>query len=125
MLLKETILWGVDNSGAKQARVIHLYSKQMYHGKELILIVLRRFDIRRKLQAKKKYKVIPLTNTPRRERLGGSMMKFSKTAIIFMADNKRRLLGTRIYTATMREVRSIPLEKAIIQKIISYSRYTV
>lgn len=89
------------------------------------MIVLRRFDIRRKLQAKKKYKVIPLTNTPRRERLGGMMLKFEKTAIVFMAENRRRLLGTRIYTATMREVRSIPLEKAILQKIISYSRYTV
>lgn len=68
MLLKLSIVFGADNSGCSEAKVIQLYSKSPHtQCGELIKVTMKRFDKRRKLQAKKKYQVIPLNGSIRRK----------------------------------------------------------
>lgn len=86
---------------------------------------MKRFDKRRKLQPKKKYLVIPISLTQMMQRRRGDMYKFNINRIIMLTDNMKRLLGTRIYGPSIKEVRKIPLERSILQKIVSYAYYTI
>lgn len=88
--------------------------------------MLERFDVRRKLQAKRKYKVIPTNTSARRERKRGDKVCFEGNCCVMIADNRKRLVGSRMYSLVMREFRSIlALEKFIIQRITSYAYYTL
>lgn len=125
MLLKLATLWGTDNSGCSSAKLIQLFSNQICHSGELVKVVMKRFDKRRKLQPKKKYLVIPISLTQMMQRRRGDMYKFNINRIIMLTDNMKRLLGTRIYGPSIKEVRKIPLERSILQKIVSYAYYTI
>lgn len=126
MLLKEAKIFAVDNSGADILRILQLFTCQLFHGKEFWLTVLDRFDIRRKLQAKRKYKVLPTNTAARRERKRGDKVCFDVNCIIMIADNFKRLIGSRMYCLVMREMRAIiSLERAIIQRVTSYAFYTL
>lgn len=124
MVLKHTIVFGADNSGCSEARVIQVYTSSPHtQCGWLIRVTLKYFDKRRKLQPKKQYKVIPLNGNIRRK--SGLVFNCTRTLIVMMTDNMRKLLGTRIYGATMKEVNRTPVEKSILQKIRSYAYYTM
>lgn len=125
MLLKLATVWGSDNSGCSSAKVLQLYTNQLSHAGEMIKVVMKRFDKRRKLQPKRKYLVIPISLTQMMKRKRGDIYKFLKNRIVMLADNMKKLLGTRIYGPSIKEVRKIPVERSIIQKIVSYACYTI
>ena len=119
MLLKEAILTAVDNSGAKFAMAIQLYTIYGCHAKFLQLAILKRFDIRRKLTAKRKYKVVPLVSSPRLGRWRGQWVMAKNNTFMVMHDNRRRMLGSRCYSVKFREVASIAIERIMHQKMTS------
>lgn len=115
---------GSDNSGCVWAKVVHVSSTfSFYKAGALIVTVLKKFDIRRKLKAKRRYYTIPVTITPVIRRIRGEVMAFKITRIVFLVDSFRKLLGTRIYGPSMREVRYLSIERAIVLKIRSYCAY--
>lgn len=88
--------------------------------------MLTRFDPRRNLKAKKHYQVLIMVVTRLVKRFTGVTYRFSETCIVFMAELRKRLLGSRIDTCVMREALENPIfDKTLRQKVISLSAFTV
>lgn len=126
MLIKETVVFGRDNSGCSKARVIQVYTTHTHHLDRRVRVVLTRFDPRRNLKAKKHYHVLVMVVTRLVKRFTGVLYRFSETCIVFMAELRKRLLGSRIDTCVMREaLTNAVFDKTLRQKVISLSSFTV
>jgi ribosomal protein L14 len=56
----------------------------------------------------------------------GDNIQFPDNAILMLSDNKKKLLGTRIYGSLQREALRIKkLEEALVQKIVLLSRFVI
>lgn len=126
MILKGSIIECYDNSGCDRLKVIQLYSKHISHAGELIRGVLHKFDpAKNKLQRKKHYTVACIGVKQNTFRHCDYMVRFYDNKILMLSDNRKKLLGTRIYGPIQRELRILNVEMHVIHKIILLSRFIV
>lgn len=123
MILKETILKSADNSGASTMRVIHLYRFQVKKLGSFCKVVLVRFNVRRKLQKKRKYRGLLITQKARYSRPHGIYMSWNGNRVATYAEKLDKFLGTRLFGPAAREMRNKKLiSRTLARRIISLSR---
>lgn len=126
MFLKESVIRGADNSGCSTARILQVYERWTHHLRRTVRVVLVRFDPRRNLKAKKHYQCSALFGTRVIRRVCDFVFAFIETCVIFMADLRKKLLGSTISTAVSREgLQNKVLDKSIRQKVISLASFTM
>lgn len=127
MLLKGSIVFCYDNSGCNSFKIVQLYSTLTNRGGESFRGVLCLFNPNKnKLQRKKHYIVACIGVNQYTQRKTGDNIQFPDNAILMLSDNKKKLLGTRIYGSLQREALRIKkLEEALVQKIVLLSRFVI
>ena len=131
MLQIESQLKIVDNSGAKWAKCISVNKK----GKKtaatigmLILVSLKKFSNRKKINKKTIYIGLIVGVSYWVKRIDGSSVKFFSNRLLLF--NKQfKFLGTRVYGSTLKEIKIKNItekkNKKYFQKIFSYSSNAV
>lgn len=127
MLLKGSIVFCYDNSGCNSFKIVQLYSTLTNRGGESFRGVLHVFNPNKnKLQRKKHYVVACIGVIQYTQRKSSDLIQFPDNAILMLSDNKKKLLGTRIYGTLQREALRIKkLEEALVQKIVLLSRFVI
>lgn len=127
MLLKGSIIFCRDNSGAKKLKVLQLYTNKYNHAGEGIRCVMRLFNPERnKLQKKKHYTVGCIGVLQYTQRFSGYAIHFCKNAIIMFNDSCTKLLGTRIYGVIQREaLRLKTYDSSLVHKMILLARFII
>lgn len=119
MVYKETKIKCADNSGAFVLKTIHVFQRKQVQLGNFVQIVLNKFDTRKKLQKKKKYFGLLVTNHQLKNRQNGTIIKFDENRAILMAD-KQKHLGSMIYGPVCRELKKkLPEQQADKMRSIS------
>lgn len=127
MLQIESQLKIVDNSGAKWAKCISVNKKGKKTAAKigmLILVSLKKFSNRKKINKKIIYIGLIVGVSYWVKRLDGSSVKFFSNRLLLF--NKQfKFLGTRVYGTILKEIRikslNIGTNKKYFLKIFSYS----
>lgn len=121
----------VDNSGASEAKCIHIINKSNkkvgFIG-DIILITLRKFFNKKKVKKKIIYIGLIIGLSYWLHRLDGTLIKFFSNCILLF--NKQfKFLGTRVYGIILKEVKILNLKekkrKTYFSKIITYSPFLI
>jgi large subunit ribosomal protein L14 len=130
MLLKESKLNVVDNSGVIKVRcirVVDLGVKRYGYVGNLLLVVITKQNFTKKLCKKTIYFGLIVAVKQQVLRTDGSIVKFGANRVILFS-KAFKFLGTRITGSFMKEVRLNTLktkEKQKFLKILSYSKYLI
>lgn len=106
MVTKESILFSVDNSGAKKLRCIHIfYGSKKTPGKlgDLMRISLKKNKYSKNL-TKKMYFGILLNSSFNTRRKSGHFIKFEKNKVLVLTETKS-IIGTRLLNPIAKEVK--------------------
>lgn len=105
MVLKESILYSLDNSGAKKVKCIHIFSgfsKKTGKLGDILKVSIRKKDPLKKLTKKLYFSVI--VNSKRiHRRENGHFLKFDGNRVILLSD-QYSVIGTRILKPIAKEV---------------------
>jgi large subunit ribosomal protein L14 len=130
MIIKESVLYSGDNSGAKYVKCIHVLNKKNAIGVvgNTLLIVVKKFIHKKKLKRKLIYFGLLVTVRQYNSRLDGSMVKFCSNRVLLFS-KQFKFLGTRIYGGISKDIR-LQLNLGIIdkkkyQKIVSHINLAV
>lgn len=130
MIIAETKLRIVDNSGAKLGKCIKVIGKQKKKASigNIILITLKKFTNRKKVQKNIIYIGLIVGVCYWNFRKDGSFIKFFSNRVLVF--NKQfKFLGTRIYGSILKEVKMNNLKekkyRTYFHKIITYSSFVV
>ena len=125
MIIKESIVYSADNSGAKFLKCIHVVNKKNSVAiiGDTILVSVKKFVHKKKLKKKMIYFGLLVTTKQYTQRLDGSIVKFCTNRILVFS-KQFKFLGTRIYGGISKDIRtklnSGSLDKKKYQKVISY-----
>jgi len=114
MVLKESILFSLDNSGAKKLKCIHLFSgfyKKDAKLGSLLKVSVKKKDPLKKLN-KKLYFALLLTNKKITRRKNGHHIKFDKNKVILLSDQKE-IIATRILKPLAKEIKFLNYTKIL------------
>lgn len=123
MIHKQSKVKIVDNSGAKLAKVFHLfgYSSTQNYSKvgDLVLGSVLRFKANKKIIKKQMCKILLVTTKKSVFRKNGTFIKFDENRGIIVADTKK-ILGTRVFGPLVKEVRggSYARLASMVKKVI-------
>jgi len=126
MVVFKTKLRVSDNSGAQICQCIHIYGgikRQQAKLGDTILVAIKNLKHRKKIDKKKVYFGLIVTNTLKNRRIDGSYIKYDFNKILII-NLQNKFLGTRIYSPLCKELRNTKNEVKYKQ-IFSYSRLTI
>ena len=119
MVKKETLLTVADNSGAKIVRCIGLYrGKTTATIGDVILVSVKKYNPSSTIRKGNKFKALIIrTRYPFVRSSTGMSIKFNDNAVVLLEES-RKLVGNRIFGATVREVRkNFPSVTNLILKV--------
>lgn len=125
MILKESILYSADNSGAKFLKCISIRSKKNGSAVvgDVILVSVKRFSHRKRLKKKTIYFGLIVTLKQITKRIDGSFIKFCSNRVLLFS-KQFKFLGTRIYGGISKDIKmklsSGSINKKKYQKVLSY-----
>lgn len=125
MIIKESIVYSADNSGAKFLKCIAVLNKRNDVGLigDTILVAVKKFIHRKKLKKKTIYFGLLVATKQYTHRLDGTIVRFCSNRVLVFS-KQFKFLGTRIYGGISKDIRvklnSGILDKKKYQKIISY-----
>lgn len=131
MIFPETKLTVADNSGAKHAKCIQILNRQNYNvgsvGNILLVRVVKK-NHSRKIKKKTLYFGLVIMIKQYRTRKDGCILKFKDNRILLFS-NVQKIIGSRIYSPIMMEVKTqLRMNKKEQQKylkIFSYSTFII
>jgi len=128
MISKGSTLKVMDNSGAKWSKCIKVVGKSLtgYTG-SLVLVTLSNFINRKKVKKRTIYLGLIVGVKSWVNRVDGSFFKFFSNKVLLF-NRQYKYLGTRVYGAISKEVKSMVNshpEKKHIQKVFSYTSLIV
>lgn len=131
MIFPETKLTVADNSGAKHAKCIQILNRQNYNvgsvGNILLVRVVKK-NHSRKIKKKTLYFGLVIMIKQYHTRKDGSILKFKDNRILLFS-NTQKIIGSRIYSPIMMEVKTqLRMNKKEQQKylkIFSYSTFII
>lgn len=115
MVLKESFLSSLDNSGAVKVKCVHIFSgfkKKSAKLGDFLKISIRKKDYSKIKLTKKLYFGVFLNSKQLTRRQNGHFVKFSENRIILLSDQKE-IMGSRILNPIAKEVRYKHLTKII------------
>ena len=115
MIQMQTLLQVADNSGAKRIQCIKVLggSKRRYAGiGDVIKVSVKEAIPRGKVKKGEVYDAVIVRTRHGVRRSDGSVIRFDTNAAVLL-DNKRELLGTRIFGPVTRELRTEKFMKII------------
>ena len=115
MIQMQTLLMVADNSGAKTVQCIKVLggSKRLYAGiGDVIKVSVKEAIPRGKVKKGDVYDAVIVRTRKGVRRTDGSVIRFDTNAAVLL-DNKRELIGTRIFGPVTRELRSEQFMKII------------
>ena len=115
MIQMQTTLAVADNSGAKRIQCIKVLggSKRRYAGiGDVIKVSVKEAIPRGKVKKGDVYDAVIVRTRKGVRRSDGSVIRFDENAAVLL-DNKRELLGTRVFGPVTRELRSEQFMKII------------
>ena len=108
-----------DNTGGILGKCIQVYNKKTFANiGEIIKIVIKKKNTKKKILKNKMYSAILLTITKNSYRKNGFFIKFSKNRVLLINEQKK-LIGTRYKGPISKE---ILMYKKKINKIISLAK---
>jgi large subunit ribosomal protein L14 len=125
MLIKESIVYSADNSGAKFLKCIAVLNKKSGVAivGDTLLLVVKYYSHRKKLKQKSIYFGLLVTSKQNSYRLDGCSIKFCTNRVLIFS-KQFKFLGTRIYGGVSKDIRtklnSGLLDKKKYHKIASY-----
>lgn len=131
MIFPETKLTVADNSGAKHAKCIQILNRQNYNvgsvGNILLVRVVKK-NHSRKIKKKTLYFGLVIMIKQYRTRKDGCILKFKDNRILLFS-NVQKIIGSRIYSPIMMEVKTqLRMNKKEQQKylkVFSYSTFII
>jgi large subunit ribosomal protein L14 len=115
MIQMQTVLTVADNSGAKRVQCIKVLggSKRRYANiGDVIKVSVKEAIPRGKVKKGDVYDAVIVRTRKGVRRADGSAIRFDENAAVLL-DNKRELLGTRVFGPVTRELRSEQFMKII------------
>lgn len=112
MVVKESIVFSVDNSGAKKLRCIHIFfgsKKSPAKLGNLIRISLKKVKYSKNL-TKKMYFGILLNSKFNSRRKSGHFLKFEKNKVLVLTETKQ-IIGTRLLSPIAKEIKYYDYEQ--------------
>lgn len=125
MIIKESVVYSADNSGAKFLKCIDVLNKKnsVAVTGDTLLVSVKNFLHRKKLKKKLIYFGLLVTTKQYSQRIDGSVVKFCTNRVLVFS-KQFKFLGTRIYGGVSKDIRiklnSGILDKKKYQKVISY-----
>jgi ribosomal protein L14 len=125
MIIKESIVYSADNSGAKFLKCIDVLNKKNTIASigDTILVSVKNFVHRKRLKKKLIYFGLLVTVRQFTHRVDGFIVKFCTNRVLVFS-KQFKFLGTRIYGGVGKDIRiklnTGVLDKKKYQKIISY-----
>lgn len=125
MIIKESIVYSADNSGAKFLTCIDVLNKNnsVANIGDTVLVTVQKFVHRKKLKKKLIYFGLLVTVKQYTQRLDGSTIKFCSNRVLVFS-KQFKFLGTRVYGGISKDIRfklnSGIIDKQKYQKVISY-----
>ena len=130
MIIKESIVYSADNSGAKFLKCIGVLNKKNAVAVigNVVLVTVKKFVHRKKLKKKFIYFGLIVTVKQYTHRIDGSIIKFCSNRVLVFS-KQFKFLGTRIYGGISKDIRSKlnfgSIDKKKYQKIISYMSLSI
>ena len=130
MIIKESIVYSTDNSGAKFLKCIDVLNKTNAVARigDILLVSVKNFIHKKKLKKKHIYFGLLVTTKQYVHRSDGFTVKFCSNRILIFS-KQFKFLGTRIYGGLSKDIRiklnSGILDKKKYQKILSYMSFVI
>ncbi len=111
VILKETFLKVVDNSGGRLAKCIHVYGNRGGNIGDKILISMQKIKNRNpllklKIENHNLYKGLIVQTKKGILRNDGSKLIFNKNSIVLLTMSNEKLIGTRILCPLVKELKN-------------------
>lgn len=113
MIQMETFLKVCDNSGGKLAKCIHVYGNRSGNLGDKILVSIQKIKNKKKLSKLKLkienhilFKALIIQTKKGIVRNDGSKIIFNKNSIVLLTRNNEKLIGTRIFSPLVKELRN-------------------
>lgn len=111
MIQKETFLQVIDNSGGRFAKCIHVYLKKKGNIGDKVLITMRKIKKKNplldlKVKNGRLYKGFIVQTKKGILRNDGSKLFFNKNSIILLSRSSDKLIGTRILSPLVKELKN-------------------
>ncbi len=125
MIIKESIVYSADNSGAKFLKCIAVLNKKNHVGLigDTLLVAVKKFVHRKKLKKKNIYFGLLVVTKQYTQRVDGIIVRFCSNRVLVFS-KQFKFLGSRIYGGISKDIRlklnSGILDKKKYQKITSY-----
>jgi large subunit ribosomal protein L14 len=130
MIIKESIIYSADNSGAKFLKCIDVLNKSNAVAcvGDIVLVSVKNFIHKKKLKKKQIYFGLLVTTKQTIHRMDGFTIKFCSNRILIFS-KQFKFLGTRIYGGISKDIR-IKLNNGILdkkkyQKVLSYMGFVI
>ena len=130
MVIKESVVYSADNSGAKFLKCIDVLKKRntLANIGDTVLVLVKKFVHRKKLKKKIVYFGLLVTTKQNTRRVDGTIIKFCTNRILVFS-KQFKFLGTRIYGGISKDIRNKlnfgSIDKKKYQKIISYMSLSI
>ena len=130
MVIKESVVYSADNSGAKFLKCIDVLKKRntLANIGDTVLVLVKKFVHRKKLKKKIVYFGLLVTTKQNTRRVDGTIIKFCTNRILVFS-KQFKFLGTRIYGGISKDIRTKlnfgSIDKKKYQKIISYMSLSI
>jgi len=130
MIIKESVVYSADNSGAKFLKCIDVLKKRnkLANIGDTVLVLVKNFVHRKKLKKKIVYFGLLVTTKQNTRRVDGTIIKFCTNRILVFS-KQFKFLGTRIYGGISKDIRTKlnfgSIDKKKYQKIISYMSLSI
>jgi len=116
MIIKESVIYSADNSGAKFLKCIDVLNKSNAVASigDILLVSVKHFIHRKKLKKKNIYFGLLVTTKQPTYRIDGFIIKFCTNRILVFS-KQFKFLGTRIYGGVSKDIR-IKLHSGVLDK---------
>lgn len=117
-MFKNSCLNVADNSGALLVKVTRRHRAATNILGTAASVVMRKYDVNRRLQKKKKYACLFITAKYQNRRQNGTCVRFGENRGLLFSDfNFEKLIGTHVSGPAGRELRKRQYDSATFQKI--------
>ncbi len=115
MILRETMVYVGDNSGARRAKTIGFlgsFFKKQATVTNFIIVAIQQRRLKRRFITKNIYLAIVVTINRNILRLNGFFIKFVANKVLLLSE-QGKLVGTRIYGPISKEIKKLKITKIL------------
>ncbi len=115
MIQVETVLSVADNTGAKSALCIKVLGgskRKVASIGDIIVVALQEVAVKSKVKKGQVMKAVVVRTVKEHRRQDGTSIKFDQNAVVLI-DNKKELVGTRVFGPVVRELRQSNFTKIL------------